>query len=244
MAGEHQTEAKKTPTTSTAAITTPTITDDPIAKMVWGLQPDNKARYPPRFKVILDYFGLTKTGDDAEALRIAPIKFIEIVKQKPEWIEDKLMDFITSQHQRVGRGEIKAITIRNYTKALKTFCKMNRIARLIRWDVISKGLPSGREPANDKAPTVEELKKLIGDDLRLKVVVCIMAACGMRLGAWNYLKVKHIKPIKKGDVTLAQITVYAGQYRGKSKQYYSLITPEAYQKFQVWLALCSGFYLV
>ncbi|MGC2574119.1 MAG: hypothetical protein WA364_21610 [Candidatus Nitrosopolaris sp.] len=32
-------------------------TDDPIAKMVWGLQPDNKARYPPRFKVILDYFG-------------------------------------------------------------------------------------------------------------------------------------------------------------------------------------------
>ena len=102
----------------------------------------------------------------------------------------------------------------------------------LEWDVISKGLPSGRASANDKAPTAEELRRLIGDDLRLKVIVCIMAACGMRLGAWNYLKVKHIMPIKKGDATLAQITVYAGQYRGKSKQYYSLITPEAYQTFQ------------
>jgi integrase len=117
---------------------------------------------------------------------------------------------------------------------------MNRIARHIEWDVISKGLPSGRASANDKAPTAEELRRLIDDDLRLKVIVCIMAACGMRLGAWNHLKVKHIMPIKRGDVTLAQIIVYAGQYRGKSKQYYILITPEAYQTFQEYLASRSA----
>jgi hypothetical protein len=74
---------------------------------------------------------------------------------------------------------------------------MNRIARFIEWGLISKGLPRGRASGNDRAPTAEELRRLIGDDLRLKVIVCIMSACGIRVGAWNYLKVKHITPIQR-----------------------------------------------
>ena len=72
----------------------------------------------------------------------------------------------------------------------------NRIARLIEWTLISKVSQSGKAFANDRTPTAEELKKLIGDDLRLKVIICIMTSCGIRVGAWNYLKVKHITPIK------------------------------------------------
>ena len=60
----------------------------------------------------------------------------------------------------------------------------------------SKVLPSGKAFANDRTPTAEELKKLIGDDLRLKVIICIMTSCGIRVGAWNYLKVKHITSVK------------------------------------------------
>jgi len=40
---------------------------------------------------------------------------------------------------------------------------MNRIARLIEWTLISKVLPSGKAFANDRTPTAEELKKLIGE---------------------------------------------------------------------------------
>ena len=110
----------------------PATIDDPIARMIWSLQPDNKARYPKRFKVVLDYLGLTKPGDENyEALRIAAIEFVKMVKGNPEKVEDRLRDFITSQEQRVQNGEIKRITIRNYIKAVKTFCVMNRIARLI-----------------------------------------------------------------------------------------------------------------
>jgi hypothetical protein len=213
-------------------------TDDPIKRMIWSLGPDNKTRYPGRLKIVLDYLGLTKPRDeDYEALRIAAVEFVKMVKENPEGVEDKLRDFITSQEQRVQNGEIKRITIRNYIKAVKTFCTMNRIARLIEWTLISKGLPSGKAFANDRAPTAEELKKLIGDDLRLKVIICIMTSCGIRVGAWNYLKVKHITPIRKGDVTLAWMVVYAEQYRGKSKQYSTLITPEAYHYLQEYLAL-------
>ena len=223
-------------TTSTA--TTPIIADDPIKRMTWSLGPDNKTRYPGRLKMVFDYIGLARAGDeDYEALRIAALEFVKLVKEKPEWVEDTLRDFITYQEQRVQKGEIKRITIRNYIKAVKTFCQMNRIARFIEWTLISKGLPSGRAPSNDRAPTAEELKRLIGDDLRLKVIICIMTSCGIRVGAWNYLKVKHIMPIRKGDVSLAWMMVYAEQYRGKSKQYNTLISPEAYQAFRDYLDL-------
>lgn len=205
--------------------------------MIWSLQPDNRNRYPKRLKIVLDFLRLSRLEDeDYDSLRKASIEFVNMVKQNPELVEDKLMEFITYQHQRVENGEIKPITIRNYTKAVKTFCVMNKISRTIAWELISKGLPSGRASGNDKAPTVEELRKLIGDDLRLKVIICIMSSCGFRIAAWNYLKVKHIVPIKKGDITLAQIKVYAGQNgNGKRREYYSLISPEAYQSLQDYL---------
>jgi hypothetical protein len=218
-----------------------TTTDDPIERMIWSLQPDNRAKYPQRFKMVLDFLGLTKVEDkDKESLRLGAIEFIKIVNRDPEWVEDKLMDFITYQYSRVEGGQIKPITIRNYTKAVKTFCVMNKISRFIEWTIISKGVPSGRASSDDRAPTAEELRQLIGNDLRMKVIVCIMSSCGIRVGAWNYLKVKHITPIKKGDVTLAWMKVYAGQNVGKRREYPTLITPEAYQAFQEYLASRTG----
>lgn len=77
---------------------------------------------------------------------------------------------------------------------------------------------------------------MIGDNLRLKVIISIMSSCGIRLGAWNYLKVKHIMPIKRGDIVLALMKVYAGQDIGKRREYQTLISPEAYQAFQEHLA--------
>src|SRR5215469_500016 len=41
-----------------------------------------------------------------------------------------------------------------------------------RMELISKVLPSGF--ASDRTPATEELKKLIGDDLRFKVIICIV----------------------------------------------------------------------
>ena len=114
-----------------SATTVTTNSDDPIKRMIWSLQADNKARYPKRLKVVLDYLGLTKPGDeDYEALRIAAIQFIKMIKENPEWVEGRLIDFIAHQYQRVERGEIKPVTIGNYTKGLKLFCGMITVHRM------------------------------------------------------------------------------------------------------------------
>ena len=92
------------------------------------------------------------------------------------------MRFLQIQKQRVDRKEITGTTMRNYVKTIKLFCEMNDI--LISWKKITRGLPKGRRYADDRAPTIEEIQKIIEyPDRRIKAIVCTMASLGIRLGA-------------------------------------------------------------
>ena len=52
-----------------------------------------------------------------------------------------------------------------------------------------------------------------------------MASSGIRLGAWDYLRWKDIRPIERqGKVIAAKIIVYAGD----DEEYFSFITVEIY----------------
>jgi hypothetical protein len=60
------------------------------------------------------------------------------------------------------------------------------------WKKISKGIPSGRKSANDRAPTLEELRKLSEyPDRRIRPIVCLMASSGIRLGSFDTLNIKE-----------------------------------------------------
>jgi hypothetical protein len=64
---------------------------------------------------------------------------------------------------------------------------MNDLGTTINWKRISKGLPRSKFAANDRAPTVEEIRKLVEyPDRRIKAIVYAMASGGFRLGAWHY----------------------------------------------------------
>lgn len=131
------------------------------------------------------------------------------------------------QKERVDRKEITGSTVRNYVKAIKLFTEMNDI--LIPWKRITRGLPKGRKWADDRAPTIEEVRKIVGyPDRRIKPIVYTMLSSGIRLGAWDYLKWGHISSIyRDGNVDLlaAKIVVYAGE----EEQYFTFISPEAYR---------------
>lgn len=71
---------------------------------------------------------------------------------------------------------------------------MNEIS--LNWKKIAKGLPRVRNAANDRAPSREEILKLVQyPDRRIKPIVFLMASSGIRIGAFDYLQWKHIVPI-------------------------------------------------
>jgi integrase len=117
------------------------------------------------------------------------------------------------------------------------FCEVTDI--VIPWKKITRGLPKGRMYADDRAPTLEEIHKIIEyPDRRMKPIVYTMASSGIRIGAWDHLKWNHISPIVSGDGKLvaAKINVYAGE----DDEYITFITPEACLSLQSWMTYRSA----
>ena len=74
------------------------------------------------------------------------------------WALSNILKFVYFQRERVDRKEISGATVINYTKSIKLFCDMADLP--IPWKKITRGLPRGKRYADDRIPTLEELKKL------------------------------------------------------------------------------------
>jgi hypothetical protein len=188
--------------------------------------PDTRRQYPQRFKMFLDYLKLEG------ALEKQARYFLSKARNNPQWAEESFMRFIGFQIERVKRGEISESTISNYYKATKLFCEMNNL--ILNWKRIRRGLPHGREAANDRAPTLEEIQRLVEyPDRRIKSIIYTMVSSGIRLGAWDYLKWKHVTPITNGlgEVITAKLIIYPGD----REEYYTFVTAEAYNSLKDWM---------
>jgi two-component system sensor histidine kinase VicK len=65
--------------------------------------------------------------------------------------------------------------LKNFSGAIKLFCDMNDLTTL-NWRRITKVLPKSKSASNDRAPTIEEIKKLVEyPDRRIKPIVYTMA---------------------------------------------------------------------
>ena len=74
---------------------------------------------------------------------------------------------------RVERKEITAATALNSVKVITLFCEMNDI--LLPWKRITSGLPKARRYADDRAPTLEQIQKIVQyPDRRIKPIVYTM----------------------------------------------------------------------
>jgi integrase len=196
--------------------------------------PETRRQWPRRLKVFFDFLEMEGASLLEEQARLFVIK----TRQRPPWAQDSLIRFMTLQRERVWRGEISESTIPNYYKATKLFCEMNDI--VLNWKKILCGLPRVKQAANDRAPTLEEIQKLVEfPDRRIKPIIYTMASSGIRIGSWEYLRWKHIEPIRndQGDVIAARLTVYADE----REQYFCFITPEAVSSLIEWMEFRASY---
>jgi integrase len=157
--------------------------------------------YAIRTQITRDYYlrRLRAFFDFIELLPNAKIElrcnqFAALAIKDHNWTFSKIIGFLQFQKERVQREEITAATLYTFVKALKLFCEMSDVP--LSWKKITRGLPKVRSFANDRAPTVEEIRKMTEyPDRRIKPIIYTMVSCGIRLGAWDSLKWKHITPI-------------------------------------------------
>jgi integrase len=201
---------------------------DPWTLYLYAMKsPATKEKYLMRLGKFLDFLNLLEEGTLEDKSRV----FAEKGRDDNVWAFNNILKFIQLLKERVDRKEITAGTIRNYVKSIKLFCQMADIS--IPWEKITRGIPKGRRYADDRAPTLDEIKKMCEyPDRRIKPLIYIMVSSGIRVGAWDYLCWGNIQPIEQeGKIIAARMLVYAGE----DDSYISYITPSAYRELAEWM---------
>ena len=92
-------------------------------------------QYPNLLQRFLDFCQF-----DGLTIEIKASRFYDFaVTRTLEELEDLIIKFILIQKERIDKKEITSGTLKNYIKAIKLFCKMNRIN--VQWDIISSSIP-------------------------------------------------------------------------------------------------------
>jgi len=223
-----------------------------ITDFIYGLSDRTKGQYLSRLVVFFNFLEIKPSGEGttaADRLEMQAALFLKEFKSKgkengKEWAQKCLMRFMGHLNEKVKEGRFGRGTIRNYYKTVKRFCDSQDIE--LGWKRITSGLGKVKRVANDRAPTSEEIQRLIQyPDRRIGPIVCVMVSSGIRIGAWEYLRWKHIRPLDKNgqpldrdlparedaQIAAAKISVYGGE----EEEYFSFITHEAYQSLKEWM---------
>ncbi len=223
-----------------------------VEDFIYGLGDRTKGQYISRLAVFFDFLEIkTSKGTAAEGLEMQAAQFLKEFKSKgkergKEWAQRCIMRFVGHLNEKVKEGRFGRGTIRNYYKTVKRFCDTQHPPIELSWKRITSGLGKVQRVANDRAPTLEEIQRLIQyPDRRIKPIVLVMVSSCIRIGAWEYLRWKHIRPIDRdgqpvdkdiparddGRIAAAKISVYGGE----EEEYFSYITPEAYHSLKEWM---------
>ena len=199
---------------------------DPLSNFNYALKvEDTRLKYLQRLK-----FFFNSVLENENDIQSQANEFMENAGSS-EWVYTAFINFIIEQNKRIAKSEVTAGTVRNYYKPAKLFCDMNDI--VVNWKKITKGMIREKQHGDDRAPTFDELRELVKyPDSRIMPIVLVMISSGIRAGAWDYLKWKHIIPIQQDGVIVgAKIIVYAGE----PESYYSFITKVAYDACLEWM---------
>jgi integrase len=201
---------------------------DPYSMFAYAIRSSlTRDYYLRRLRRFFDFLGLNTQGTIDKRYNL----FAEMGKANPSWVFSGVIQFLQFQKERVEKGEVSGATLKNFVKPIKLFCEMSDIP--VPWKKIARGLQKIRRFADHRAPTLEEIRKIVEyPDRRIKAVVFTMASSGIRLGAWEYLRGGHIKPIEReGKIVAAKMSVYAGD----DEEYLAFITPESYFELKKWM---------
>jgi len=169
--------------------------------------PESLRQYPGRLQPFFNFLKIE--GDSIKDQALAFVQKYKNDNDEQRNLQKQLIMFAHYQKERVSKKEISPTTVPNYFKAIKLFCQANNLSNKVEWKIISKGIPLGLKASDDRAPTLEEIQKLLEfPERRIKPLVLTLVSSGIRIGAFESLKWKHITPVydpKNNEVIASKI---------------------------------------
>ena len=136
--------------------------------------PATRDKYIQRLTKFLDFLGYAGTKEEKARAFAAQAKADPVLAFK------SVLKFLQTKREQIDRKEMAIGTVRNYLKSIKLFCDMADLQTP--WAKIARGLPKAKRFADDRAPTLLEILKIVEyPDRRIKPVVCTMASTGVRV---------------------------------------------------------------
>lgn len=204
---------------------------DPLTEFFSAIRnPNTKRNYEKDLGKLLDYLKIKGS------LKEQAKEFCKKAKQDPQWATYRINEYIQFLKERVERQEITASRVHNLYKPVKLFLEENDVT--LNWKKLARRLPPRARAANDRAPDVEEIVKILAyPDRRIKPACLIMESSGCRIGTFDFLNWGHIEKIEKaGNLLAARIKIYAGT----NEEYSGFITPEAYRAVEEYMNYRKG----
>ena len=139
-----------------------------------------------------------------------------------------LDDFVANlQAENLAPG-----TVSNHVKGVKALFRVNGLKLELPYSL------SNRTVYTDRSPTPEELQRLLDiADLRLKVIVSMLALGGFRIGTLAKLQYRHVKRDLEKMVTPIHVHVEAEITKGKYHDYDTFLGQEAADYLRTYLEI-------
>ena len=143
-------------------------------------------------------------------------KFSDLLKQDRKKIQSNISKFLADKS-----GELRAKTLGLYVSALWHFYTYNDVTD-INWVLIRGSLKEHQRAVKDRAYSVKEIRTMLTNaNLKMKVIVLLMASTGMRVGSIPSLTIGNLQEVNR----LYKITVY----ERTEQEYFTFCTPECRQ---------------
>ncbi len=153
---------------------------------------------------------LAVRATEREAVVKGTVDMIRTLRTDPVRAKTLAIQFIRKYNERIDAGEVADTELRSVLKPVKLAFEMNEI--LVPWKKYTRLIHRRRTTKKDREYFLDEVRMLLSRaSPTLRVVILIMCSCGIRVGAFDYLKVGDIMPVFRLDRKL--VVPREGAYR-------------------------------
>ncbi len=151
--------------------------------------------------------------------------FLELAGKDPRAASARI---VASVRAMSARG-VGASGVAGRFCAIRAFLDYSDVDGL-NWKKLRKVLPARPGHGDDRAPTLEEIRRILKVcGLRMRACILIMASSGVRIGSFDYFLLRDFEAVREGGRVLAgRLTVY----RGEHEEYSTYVSAEAVEAIE------------